>query len=99
MVKLFSENKTYNLDFTVDHLIILDINFINAEVSFMDKSGNLLSILNKNNRIIKDINGDNIKVVSNQKELIYFYKRMANYSKKGTIVFDKSPKNKIMEVQ
>ena len=41
----------------------------------------LLFILNKENRVIKDLKGDNIKVKSNQKALVYFYKIINNNSK------------------
>ena len=96
LVKLLIENKEYSLKFNVDHLIMLDNDFTNAEVTFTDQKGNKF-FLNKENRIITDLKGDGIKVISTQKALIYFYKRMENYTKKGAIIFDKSKKNKIMK--
>ena len=96
-IKLLNEKKEYFLKFTADHLILLDKKFINATVTFTDSKGKTF-ILNNKKRIIDDLTGDNIKVISTQKALIHFYKRMPNYSNKGAIIFDKSQKNKIMKL-
>ena len=93
LVKLFSENKHYYLNFTLDHLIKLDTNFLDANVIFTDENGTNY-ILNKNNKIIKDLKGNNIKLTTNKKALLYFYYRIENYTEKGTIVLDKSTKGK-----
>ena len=96
-LKLLNEKKEYILQFTVDHLILLDKKFINATVTFTDSKGKTF-ILNNKKRIIDDLVGDNIRVISTEKALIHFYKRMPNYSNQGVIIFDKSQKNKIMKL-
>ena len=93
LVKLLNENKKYYLDFKVDHLIKLDNKFLDAEVIFYDGKGGEF-ILNKNNRIIKDLEGKNITMISNKRALLYFYKKIPNYSDKGTIIFNKLEKGK-----
>ena len=93
LVKLFSENKHYYLNFTLDHLIKLDTNFLDANVTFTDENGTNY-ILNKDNKIIKDLRGNNIKLTTDKKALLYFYYRIENYTDKGTIVLDKSTKGK-----
>ena len=96
LVKLLNENKTYYLKFTVDHLIKLDNQFLDAEVTFTDKNGNTY-ILNNSTRIIKNLNGDGITVKSNKNALLYFYKKMDNNTELGMIEFDKSQKGKNMK--
>ena len=93
LVKLLNENKKYYLDFKVDHLIKLDNKFLDAEVIFYDGNGGEF-ILNKNNRIIKDLEGENITMISNKRALLYFYKKIPNYSGKGTVIFNKLEKGK-----
>ena len=93
LVKLFSENKYYYLNFTLDHLIKLDSNFLDAKVIFIDENG-VNYFLNKDNKIIKDLKGNNIKLITDKKALLYFYYRIQNYTEKGTIIFDKSKKGK-----
>ena len=53
---ILNENKKYYLYFKVDHLIKLDNKFLDAKVIFYDGNGGEF-ILNKNNRIIKDLEG------------------------------------------
>ena len=96
-IKLLNKEKEYSLKFTVDHLILLDKKFTNATVTFTDSKGSIYQ-LNKEKRILSEIKGDNIKVISTEKALLYFYKRMPNYSEKGAIIFDKSQNNKIMKL-
>ena len=96
LVKLFNENKKYYLDFEVEHLIKLDKDFLDAEVTFID-SNNTTYILNKDNKIIKDLKGKGIIVKTTKKALIYFYKKMDNITELGMIEFDKSQKGKIMK--
>ena len=95
LVKLLNENKNYNLNFTVDHLVKLDNKFLDAEITFTDKEDNKY-YLNKNQRIITHLKGDNIKVISTKNALIYFYKKIPNYSEEGTIIFDREQKRKNM---
>ena len=93
LVKLFNPNKKYYLNFTIDHLIKLDNNFLDAEVIFTDDNGKVF-ILNKSNRIIKDLGGNNISLISDKQVLIYFYKKIPNYSDSNVIVFDSKQKSK-----
>ena len=95
LVKLLNENKTYYLNFSVDHLIKLDNKFLNAKIKFVDGEGKEY-FLNNSNRVIKDLKGDNITVISSEKALIYFYKRIENYSGEGVVIFDKKQKRKNM---
>lgn len=96
LVKIFTPNKKYSLNFTLDHLIKLDNNFLEAEVKFIKESGEEY-ILNKENKIIEDLKGDNIKVKANKEALVYFYKRIPNYSENNTIIFDNNQKRKNMK--
>ena len=95
LVKLLNENKTYYLKFSVDHIIKLDNKFLNVKVKFTDGEGKEY-FLNNSNRVIKDLKGDNIKVISSEKALIYFYQRIENYTGEGVIIFDKKQKRKNM---
>ena len=88
LVKLLNENKTYYLKFSVDHFIKLDNKFLNAKVKFIDGEGKEY-FLNNSNRVIKNLKGDNIKVIASEKALIYFYQRIENYTGEGVIIFDK----------
>ena len=80
LVKLFNENKIYYLNFTIDHIIKLDNKFLNATVIFTDENEKEF-ILNKENRVIKDLKGDNIKVNSNQKTWNYYFRQKSNKKK------------------
>ena len=94
-VKLLTENKTYYVDFKLDHLIKLDNNF-DAIVTFTDKDGNEY-VLDKNNRIIRDLKGEKFTVKTDKKALLYFYKKIPDNYEIGTIIFDKSQKGKNMK--
>jgi hypothetical protein len=96
LVKLFNPNKNYYLNFTVDHLIKLDNNFLDAEVKFTDSNGKTY-ILNKSNKIIKDLGGNNVSLISDKEVLIYFYKKIQNYSDSNVIVFDSKQKGKTIK--
>ena len=39
VIQILNENKTYYLDFTVDHLIKLDNKYLDAEVTFINSNG------------------------------------------------------------
>jgi len=95
LVKLLEGGKLYYLNFTVDHIIKLDNKFLDSEITFIDKDG-IKYILNKENKVIKNLSGDNITVISTQKALIYFYKRI-NESGIIEIEFDKNQKGKLMK--
>ena len=95
LVKLLNENKIYYLNFTVDHLIKLDNNFLEAKVVFTDSNGKDF-ILDKYNKVIKDLKGNKIKVISSKKALVYFYKRIENYNNSGVVIFNKTQKRKNM---
>ena len=97
LVKLFNPNKEYLLNFTVDHLIKLDNTFLDAEVKFIAQKNHKEYILNGENQIIKISNNENIKVISNKKALLYFYKRIVNDSKIKIVIFDKKQKRKNMK--
>ena len=94
-VKILNDNILYYLNFTLDHIIKLDNKFLNAEITFTDING-IKYILNKENKVLKHLKGDNITVISTQKALIYFYKRI-NSSDIIELEFDKNQKNKIMK--
>ena len=96
LVKLLNANKTYNLNFTADHLVKLDNKFLNAEITFIDKDDKKY-YLNEKHRVIEHLKGDEIKVISNKNALIYFYKKISNYSEEGTIIFDRDKKGKNMK--
>ena len=95
LVKLLKENKLYYLNFTVDHIIKLDNNFLDSEVTFIDKN-KVRYILNKENKIIWNLKGENITAKSNRKALIYFYKKI-NESGIIELEFDKTQSGKIMK--
>ena len=96
LVKILNENKTYYLDFTVDHLIKLDNKYLDAEVTFINSNGTEY-VLNKTNKVIRDLKGDNITVISNKKALIYFYKKIHDFSTLVELNFDKSQTGKILK--
>ena len=95
LVKLLKGDKLYYLNFTVDHIIKLDSKFLDAEITFTD-SNETKYILNKENKVIKNLSRNNITVISNKLALIYFYKRI---EENGIIEieFDKNQKGKIMK--
>ena len=98
LVKLLNENKLYYLDFNVDHLIKLDKEFLEAEITFIDIN-NIKYVLNKENKVLRDLKGEGIIVKSNKKALIYFYKKMDNITEQGMIEFNKSQIGKNMKFQ
>ena len=51
-------------------------------------------IVNKSNKIIKDLGGNNVSLISDKEVLIYFYKKIQNYSDSNVIVFDSKQKGK-----
>jgi len=95
LVKLLEKNKLYYLNFTIDHIIKLDSKFLEAEVTFKDNNEKKY-VLNKENRVIKNLKGNNLTVISNQKALIYFYKKIDD-TKIIEIDFDKTQTNKVMK--
>ena len=95
LVKLLNENKMYYLDFNVDHLIRLDENFVEAEVTFIDSQGKTYILDNKNRKIY--LSGEGIVATTSKLALLYFYKKMDKNTKLGTIEFDKSKTAKIMK--
>ena len=95
LVKLFKGNKYYNLDFTLDHLIKLDSNFLDAEVIFTNENGDI-EVLNKDKKVLV-LTGNNFIVKSNANALLYFYKKIPNNSNKGRVIFDKTEKGKNMK--
>ena len=95
-VKLLNNDKIYHIDFKLDHLIKLDDNFLEATVKFIDRNGTEY-ILNKNNRVIRDIKGESVTVETNKIALLYFYKKIPDNNEIRTIVFDKSQKGKNMK--
>ena len=95
-VKLLNKDKKYYLDLDSEYLIKLDNKFLNAKVTFKDENGNQ-NELSKENKIIKDLKGKNIIITSTENALLYFYKKIINYSDKGAIVFDKTQKGKNMK--
>ena len=96
LVKLFNEKKIYYLDFDVDHLIKLDKDFLDAEVTFTDINGTKY-VLNRYNKIIKDLKGEGIKVTTNKLALVYFYQKIVKSSEMGIIEFQKSQIGKNMK--
>ena len=58
----------YYLNFSVDHLIKLDNKFLVAEVTFTDENGENY-ILNNEARVLKNIKGNNIRLISDKNTL------------------------------
>ena len=96
LVKLFNVDKTYYLDFNVDHLIKLDKEFLDAEVIFTDKEG-VEYKLNKDHKILSDLKGEKITVTATNLALVYFYKRMSSTAKISMVEFDKTQIGKNMK--
>ena len=97
LIKLFTPNKTYYLDFEIEHLIKLDHKFLNAEVIFINEN-NTKYILNKENKVIRNLEGNKIVVKSDKMALVYFYQKVEDSSEYDFIEFDKSQKGKIMQL-
>ena len=97
-VKLLIANKTYYINFIIEHIIKLDKNFSEAEITFKNENGKIF-YLNETKRILDNLEGDNITVKSTKNALIYFYKKIPNYSEKNIIIFDKSQKGKNMKFE
>ena len=98
IVKLLHQEKVYLLDFKVDHLIKLDDNFLDTIVNFYDEKGNIINTLDKSNRVITNLNGNNIKVRATQKDaFIYFYQKISNDLELKVIEFDKNQNGKNMK--
>ena len=95
LVKLLKGNKLYYLNFTVDHIIKLDNKFLDSEITFIDNNGEKY-FLNKENKVLKNLTGDNITVISTHMALIYFYKRI-NESGIIELEFNKTQKGKLMK--
>ena len=95
-IKLLNENKNYYILFELNHLIKLDDNFLDSEVTFIDEYESKY-ILNNKNKII-NINGNKIKVQSNKKALIYFYEKIDNFNDKIIFEFDKNKLGKNMKI-
>ena len=87
LVKLLNKDKIYTLNFKVDHYIKLDKKTSDAVVTFIDKNGNEY-YLNSNNRLLKSLSGENIRVKSDKNALVYFYKKIEDTSKIKIIEFN-----------
>ena len=96
IVKLLEENKTYLLNFEVDHLIKLDKQFLDAEVVFT-KNENLKFYLNKANQTLKNLVGSIVTVQSDKPALIYFYKKFDQNNNLEVIEFNKNESSKNMK--
>ena len=70
LIKLFKPNINYKLDFEVNHLIKLDLNF-DAQITITDSEKSI--ILNKNNPTTKEIKGNNVHITTNINAILYFY--------------------------
>ena len=95
LIKILNENKTYYLDFKVDHLITLDKEFLDAHITFTDMGGQTY-VLNKDNKIITNLKGEGITVKTTKLALVYFYKRIEDITDLESIEFDKSQTGKNM---
>ena len=98
--KILNANKTYKFEY-LNHLIILDNNYLDAEIIISNKEG-IKGILNNTNRkiFIEDVYYFTIK--SNRLSLVYFYKRFPDHMKfnnNNMIIFDKSQKGKNMKIK
>ena len=81
--KYLKKNIEYSLNFTADHLVKLEYGE-NVEISIFDENKKIIATLTKDN-IIAKIQGDNIKIKSNNNALLYFYgKNMSNQIEIGT---------------
>ena len=86
-VKLLNSMKKYYIKFELNHLVKLDNNFLDAEVTFIDSFGKKY-FLNKTNKII-NIKGNNFTVESNKNALIYFYEKIEDVDDKIILEFNK----------
>ena len=96
LVKMLNENKTYYLDFEVDHLIKLDKDFLDSDVTFIEPNGTIYR-LNKDNKILKNLKVEGIIAYSTKNALVYFYKKMDNATELGMMEFEIFQNGKIMK--
>ena len=98
LVKLLTADKKYILNFELNHLIKLDNNFLDAKIIFKNELGKEY-ILDNKNKIIENLTGKNINIISNKNALIYFYEKInSNFSQFSPIEFDKTKKGKYMKL-
>ena len=86
-VKLLNRKKNYTIKFELNHLVKLDNNFLDAEVTFIAQLG-IKYILNNKTKTIY-LKGNNFTVESNKIALIYFHEQIENYNDKAIFEFDK----------
>ena len=79
--KYIKKDETYTVDFTVDHMVKIEI-VDNIEVTIYNDTYKI--ILNKDNPN-EEIKGKNFKVKSNSDTMIYFYGRLYEYIKQVKI--------------
>ena len=98
LVKLLTADKKYILNFELNHLIKLDNNFLDAKIIFKNELGKEY-ILDNKNKIIENLTGKNINIISNKNALIYFYEKInSNFSQISPIEFDKTKNGKYMKL-
>ena len=95
-IKLINAKKNYYIKFELNHLIKLNNNFLEAEVTFRNKYGTKY-ILNNKNKII-NLKGNGFSLESNKLALIYFYEKIENIKKSTILEFDKNKKGKNMRI-
>ena len=96
IVQLLNKEKLYHIIFELNHLIKLDNNFLDSDITFINKNGTKY-ILNNKNKIIY-LKGNNFMVLSNKISIIYFYEKIENYIDNSIIEFDKSKTGKNMKI-
>ena len=77
--KILNPKKNYYIKFELNHLIKLDNNFLEAEITIRNKYG-IKYILNKKNTII-NLSGNGYTLESDKLALIYFYEKIENMNK------------------
>ena len=96
IVKLLNKEKLYYIKFELNHLIKLDYNFLDAEITFI-KNNRTKYILNDKNKIIY-LEGSNFTVKSNKIAILFFYEKFQNYNNNSIIEFDESQFGKNMKI-
>ena len=84
--RILNPKKNYYIKFELNHLIKLDNDFLDAEITIKNKYG-IKYILNKKNTII-NLSGNGYTLESNKLALIYFYEKIENMDEIFAIEFN-----------
>ena len=84
--RMLNPKKNYYIKFELNHLIKLDNDFLDAEITIRNKYG-IKYILNKKNKMIY-LSGNGYTLESNKLALIYFYEKIENKNERADIEFN-----------